>query len=39
MEADRIAFKKKQRQGKGIGFRISGATNADIEFIMKMLEK
>mgnify|MGYP003654282693 FL=1 len=39
MEADRLAFKKKERQGKGIGFRISGATNADIEFIMKMLEK
>ena len=39
MEADRLAFKKKERQGKGSGFRISGATNADIEFIMKMLEK
>ena len=39
MEAARMAFKKKERQGKGFGFRISGATNADIEFIMKMLKK
>ena len=38
MKANRLAFKKKQRQGKGYGFRISGAGD-DIDFIVKMLEK
>ena len=38
MKTNRLAFKKKQRQGKGYGFRISGAGD-DLDFIVKMLEK
>ena len=38
IEAMRLAFKKKERRGKGSGFRISGAGD-DMDFIMKMLKK
>ena len=33
-----LAFKKKERQGKESGFRISGAGD-DMDFLMKMLKK
>ena len=38
LEAMRLAFKKKERQGKGSGFVISGA-GEDMDFLMKMLKK
>ena len=38
LDAITLAFKKKERQGKGSGFRISGAGD-DMDFLMKMLKK